>query len=115
MHGLPDRSYRHERPRRAVPATESGEQSKMTSWQVRIVNLWFTESWGNKIGRIKPTGTVTEFAIRTENSRPSGITVGPDGNVWFAEWSANQIGRLIISLAHQRRVTTPRPPLTPLG
>src|SRR2546426_868067 len=30
-------------------------------------------------------GTVTEFAIPTANSQPTGITSGPDGNLWFTE------------------------------
>src|SRR5438270_281937 len=49
-------------------------------------NLWFTEYIGNRIGRITPTGTVTEFPIPTTNSQPVGITGGPDGNVWFTEF-----------------------------
>lgn len=52
-------------------------------------NLWFTE--GNKIGRMTPTGTITEF--------PNGagaITAGPDGNLWFAETNASQIGRITV-------------------
>src|SRR5271165_790374 len=47
-------------------------------------NLWFTEFSGNKIGRITPGGTVTEFSAGiTPNSGPDGITAGPDGNLWF--------------------------------
>src|SRR5437016_13323805 len=54
-------------------------------------NLWFTERFGNKIGRITPTsGLITEFrqALTACNpsgitSRPRGITVGPDSNIWF--------------------------------
>ena len=57
-------------------------------------NLWFTETAGNKIGRITPSGTVSEFAIPTASSAPFAITAGPDGNLWFAEYNANQIGRI---------------------
>src|SRR4051812_38841818 len=32
-----------------------------------------------------PTADVTEFPIPTADSRPDGITRGPDGNLWFAE------------------------------
>ena len=35
-------------------------------------NVWFTESFGNKIGRITPAGVITEFPIPTTGSRPSG-------------------------------------------
>lgn len=39
-------------------------------------------------------GTATFFPIPTANSQPFGITTGPDGNLWFTESSANQIGRI---------------------
>jgi len=35
---------------------------------------------------------ITEFPIPTPNSAPSGITLGPDGALWFTE--LNNIGRL---------------------
>src|SRR5947208_1442339 len=64
-------------------------------------NLWFTERFGNKIGRIAPTsGLITEFCQVLTAGNPSGITgsprgitVGPDGNIWFAEVSG-VIGRI---------------------
>ena len=98
-------------------------------------NLWYSESFGNGIARITPTGTVTEFQasvgaavygitsaadgsfwstelagnaidhfsltgvllnrypLPTPNSGPIGVTIGPDGNVWFAE-QAGRIGVL---------------------
>src|SRR5215467_3397303 len=34
------------------------------------------------------------FRIPTNNSQPEGITLGPDGHMWFAEAAANQIGRI---------------------
>lgn len=57
-------------------------------------NLWFTETNGNRIGRITPTGTITEFAIPTANAGLGRIAAGPDGNLWFIEVIANQIGRI---------------------
>ena len=57
-------------------------------------NLWFTESMGNKIGRITPAGVITEFTVPMAGSGPYGICVGPDGNIWFTERFGNQIGRL---------------------
>ena len=47
-------------------------------------NLWFTQNIG-RIGRITPTGVISEFTIPSPNSGPVGITAGPDGNVWFTE------------------------------
>src|SRR5262249_5731396 len=54
-------------------------------------NLWFTESAGNRIGRITPDGTLTEFSLPNPGS-PFGITAGPDGNLWFMEFS--RVGRI---------------------
>jgi streptogramin lyase len=40
-------------------------------------------------------GTFTEFAIPTANTKPLGITLGPDGNLWFAAGdNADNIGRI---------------------
>jgi len=56
--------------------------------------LWFTESAGNKIGRITTGGTITEFAIPTANVSPQGIAAGPDGALWFTEQNGGNIGRI---------------------
>ena len=40
---------------------------------------------GNQIGRITPTGTITEYPLPTAGSSPGGIAAGPDGNLWFTE------------------------------
>jgi hypothetical protein len=56
-------------------------------------NAWFTEYFAGKIGRITPTGQLTEFPLPA-NSRPSGITVDGEGNLWFSEPEANRIGRI---------------------
>ena len=36
---------------------------------------------------------ITEFATPTSNSAPQGITVGPDGALWFAEYFGQTIER----------------------
>jgi streptogramin lyase len=70
--------------------------------------LWFTEieipplpAGGSAsvgaIGRVTPSGKVTEFPLPTPNAGPQGITTGPDGALWFTEATGDQIGR--ISLA----------------
>jgi virginiamycin B lyase len=60
--------------------------------------LWFTESLGNKIGKISPgTGSITEYDIPASlyfHSNPEGITAGPDGNLWFMEYGGNRIGKI---------------------
>lgn len=56
-------------------------------------NLWFTEKDANKIGRITPTGTITEFPLATSPNYPLGIAKGPDGNMWFTQ-DGNKIGKI---------------------
>ncbi len=41
-----------------------------------------------------PAGSITEFPLPTADSQPDGITAGPDRNLWFTEYSGNQIGRI---------------------
>jgi len=55
-------------------------------------NLWLTEPGANKIARMTPSLSLTEFPLPTTNSTPTYITAGPDGNVWFTEYNA--IGRI---------------------
>ncbi len=57
-------------------------------------NLWFTESQGNKVGRITPSGTITEFPVPTPAAYPGRITLGADGNLWFTENLVGKIGRI---------------------
>ena len=60
-------------------------------------NLYFGETQ-SQIGRISPTGTITEFAIPgdagTTNFPVLGLTIGPDKNIWFANNAHSQIGML---------------------
>ncbi len=60
-------------------------------------NLWFTESDGDKIGRITPAGVVTEFPLPSAGSVLVGIAAGPDGNLWFTESNGNRIGRITVA------------------
>lgn len=55
----------------AITATDSGD-------------CWFTEWGANRIGRIDPSGSITELDLPTSSSEPHGITIGPDGAVWAA-------------------------------
>jgi virginiamycin B lyase len=66
--------------------------------------LWFTEvmplsttntsNISDKIGRITTTASFTEYTVPTPNSGTNDITLGPDGALWFTEYSANQIGQV---------------------
>src|SRR5262245_19130665 len=56
-------------------------------------NLWFTDSFHHKVGRMTPDGTVTTFPLDI-SSRVSDISPGPDGNLWFTDYGRNKIGRV---------------------
>jgi len=61
-------------------------------------NLWFTENMLNgsvqagKIGRMTPTGTLSDFSLPSANTVVNDIIIGPDGNLWFTE--GDKIGRI---------------------
>jgi len=57
-------------------------------------DIWFTEPSSNKIGRITPSGAITQFRIPTVRSEPADLTSGPEGDIWFTEYKANKIGRI---------------------
>jgi streptogramin lyase len=57
-------------------------------------NVWFTEDTDNVIGKITPSGVVTEYPIPTTNAGLRKITNGPDGNVWFTEFLKNKVGKI---------------------
>jgi streptogramin lyase len=57
-------------------------------------NLWFTEYVFGTIGRITPSGTISEFTIPSTESHPEGIAAGSDGNLWFTERRGEKIGRI---------------------
>jgi len=58
--------------------------------------------------------TITEFSLPAGSS-PSGIATGPDGNLWFTEFSVNpKIGRLTTT-GEITEFPTPRPFATPAG
>ncbi len=60
-------------------------------------NFWFTESAGNKIGKITTSGAITEYPLPIRShiiGAPVGITTGPDGNLWFTDFNYNLIGKI---------------------
>jgi len=58
-------------------------------------NLWFTQYLSDGIGRMTPSGTVTEFTTGITNlAEPFGLAVGADGNLWFTEYGSGGIGRI---------------------
>jgi virginiamycin B lyase len=59
--------------------------------------LWFTEEAGDKIGELDETAKITEFPVPTANAKPLSIALGQDGNLWFTEFGAAQVGRVTTS------------------
>ena len=56
-------------------------------------NLWFTEYGAGKIGRITPSGLITEFDAPS-GAGPTTIAAGPDGNVWYLDENLPLLGRV---------------------
>ncbi len=69
-------------------------------------NLWFTETAGNKIGKINQNGVFQEFDVSTANSQPWGVIVEGNGRVWFTETAGNKIGNLNSGVFGQDNVPT---------
>jgi streptogramin lyase len=58
---------------------------------------------------------VTEFPVLTAGSQPYGIVTGPDGNVWFTEASASNIGKIAPATGAVTEFPTLTGNSTPLG
>jgi streptogramin lyase len=56
---------------------------------------------------ILPIGTIIEFITPTANSGPTGITMGPNGSIWFTEASADNIGTLNPTTGHITEYSIP--------
>ena len=58
-------------------------------------NVWYSVLGAERVGRVTPSGQVTEYTIPTPYSPVQRLTAGPDGNIWFAENGANKIGYIV--------------------
>ena len=76
--------------------------------------IWFTESAGNRIGRITMNGVISDFPVLTAASQPDGIASGPDGALWFTESAGNRIGR-ITTVGVVTEFPLPNPGSSPRG
>ena len=56
-------------------------------------NLWFVESATDRIGRITPSGAVTELAFET-GAAPQQVVAGVDGRVWVTLPGLDAIGAI---------------------
>ena len=82
--------------------------------------LWFSEQAGNRLAQITTDGDIFEFPLPTPGSQPGGLAQGPDGAVWFAEFSGNKVGRLDVKSVGKPAApggthADPVDPLTELG
>jgi streptogramin lyase len=58
-------------------------------------NLWYVDPEANVIGRITPSGSITEFTDGlSDNAEPTSIVKGPDGRLWFTEQATGKIGAI---------------------
>ncbi|TAK99420.1 MAG: hypothetical protein EPO08_16475 [Rhodospirillaceae bacterium] len=55
------------------------------------------EIYYGAIGHITASGQITEYKISDLDTQPFGITLGPDGNVWFIEEKTQKVGVLNVS------------------
>ncbi len=74
-----------------LPNPNSGPTTVAVAADGRV---WFTESGGNRIGRIDPGNGLAEFVLPNPDSGPRIIARGADGNMWFSEHTGNRIGRI---------------------
>jgi virginiamycin B lyase len=60
-------------------------------------NMWFVERDANKVGRITPSGQITEFPLPAQfpgTSKTEDLDVAPDGNVWVVYESGSRIRKM---------------------
>lgn len=55
--------------------------------------IWFADPMNKRIGRINTNGTGLRYFSRGLTGQPDSITAGPDGNLYFGEYSP-AVGRL---------------------
>lgn len=70
-------------------------------------SLWFAEVTGNRIGRITPSGEVSDYRVPWDAAQPVVTAAGPDGNIWFTMPPRSSIGRLLLSTTAPGFYTVP--------
>jgi streptogramin lyase len=64
------------------------------------------------VAKVSTSGSFTEYTVPTAISILNGITAGPDGNVWFTEFHAGNVAKIVTgarSGVSQSSATTPAP------
>lgn len=79
-------------------------------------NIWFVDlGFYDRIGRVNPNGSVTQFSLPTAGTLTGGITLGPDGLIWYTKEFSGIIGRLSpdgscveypVDISNPSRITT---------
>ena len=60
-------------------------------------DVWFTENFANKIGRMDANGAVIgEYDIPTPASGARCIAAAPDGRLFFTQYDAGLIGEIVL-------------------
>jgi len=89
-------------------------------------NLWFAAGGGgyasladvplnNKIGRLAPDGTLSEYDTPTPESAPTSLKVAPDGSVWFTLRAVSKLGHLDPDSGVITEIDLPTPNAGPTG
>jgi streptogramin lyase len=70
-------------------------------------NLWFIDNGAPpRVGRITPSGTITNFGLPAKIGTLRSITDGPDGNLWMTAGSGlNGVGSWIVRISPSGVVT----------
>jgi virginiamycin B lyase len=56
--------------------------------------MWLSDSAG-KVGEVSAAGSISMFTV-PGNGAPQGMTAGPDGAMWFDQFSTGGIARVAI-------------------
>ena len=57
-------------------------------------NVWYTDTVGNRIGRISSSGQIALYPTPRKGGEPNSIVLGPEAKLWFADRSANAIAQI---------------------
>jgi virginiamycin B lyase len=59
-------------------------------------NLWYTDPYVSSdiVGRLTPSGQITEYPIGFGSNGAANITSGSDGNIWFEATGGGLLGRI---------------------
>jgi streptogramin lyase len=65
-----------------------------------VVRVTASNSFGSTVagsaptGKVEPLGQITEYTVGNEWSAPQGLAKGPEGAMWFADYSRSAVGKV---------------------